>query len=356
MPHSLLSILRYFLLAAIWLFFIYAARMVWVEVRRSRTEQASQAPAAAPVVSDKALALRLRVVDPPQRRGRVFELGDEVTVGRSPGCAVPLDDDTFASSIHARVFRRSGELWIEDLGSTNGTFLNDERFEAPVRLNRGPRQGGQHCLGSGAVSRLKTAAATHTGYLRTTNQDLALATTDLAAVADGMGGHVGGEVAARIAVEHLLEAYRRDRTTEGLLAAVQDANQAIYYRSKSERNLRGMGTTLTAVAVVGEEPDGQVRLALVNVGDSRGYLLDRPEARVHKLTEDHSVVEEMVRSGELTPEEAFVHPHKHILTRGSGSSPRSRRTAGSSTLSPEAGCFCAATGSRTSSARLRSPR
>jgi len=139
MPHSLLSILRYFLLAAIWLFFIYAARMVWVEVRRSRAEQAAQNPVAAPVLGDKALALRLRVVDPPQRRGRVFELGDEVTVGRSPGCAVSLDDDTFASSIHARVFRRSGELWIEDLGSTNGTFLNDERLESPSRLRRGDR-------------------------------------------------------------------------------------------------------------------------------------------------------------------------------------------------------------------------
>ncbi len=138
MPHSLLELLRYSLLAAIWLFFVYAARMVWVEVRRSRAEQ-PQAPAAAPVAVDKSLVLRLRVVDPPQRRGRVFELGEEVTVGRSPGCAVPLDDDTFASSIHARVFRRSGELWIEDLGSTNGTFLNDERLEVPARLRRGDR-------------------------------------------------------------------------------------------------------------------------------------------------------------------------------------------------------------------------
>jgi len=171
------------------------------------------------------------------------------------------------------------------------------------------------------VSRLRTAAATHTGYLRTTNQDLALATSDLAAVADGMGGHLGGEVAARIAVEHLLEAYRRDRTTQGLLAAVSDANLAIYDRSKADRNLRGMGTTLTAAALVGDEADGQLRLALVNVGDSRGYLLDRAEERVHKLTEDHSVVEEMVRSGELTPDEAAVHPHKHILTRALGIEP-----------------------------------
>jgi pSer/pThr/pTyr-binding forkhead associated (FHA) protein len=139
MPHSLLEILRYFLLAAIWLFFVYAARMVWVEVRRSRAEQQAQTPPAAAVAADKTMALRLRVVDPPQRRGRVFELGDEVTVGRSPGCAVPLDDDTFASTVHARVFRRSGELWIEDLGSTNGTWLNDERLEEPSRLRRGDR-------------------------------------------------------------------------------------------------------------------------------------------------------------------------------------------------------------------------
>jgi len=171
------------------------------------------------------------------------------------------------------------------------------------------------------VSWLRTAAATDTGYLRVTNQDVALATNDLAAVADGMGGHLGGEVAARIAVEQLLEAYRRDRTTDGLLAAVAAANSAVYARSKSDRNLRGMGTTLTAAAFIGDEPDGQLRIALVNVGDSRAYLVDWRERRVHKLTEDHSVVEEMVRSGELTPEEAAVHPHRHILTRALGIEP-----------------------------------
>lgn len=139
MPHALLQILRYFLLAAIWLFFVYAARMVFVEVRRSRGDVAT-APAAAPPVSvDRNFALRLKVVDPPQRRGRIFELGEEVTVGRSPGCAVPLDDDTFASSIHARVFRRNGELWLEDLGSTNGTWLNEQRLGSPARLQRGDR-------------------------------------------------------------------------------------------------------------------------------------------------------------------------------------------------------------------------
>lgn len=171
------------------------------------------------------------------------------------------------------------------------------------------------------MSRLRMAAATDTGYLRVTNQDVALATSDLAAVADGMGGHLGGEVAARIAVEQLLEAYRQDRTTDGLLAAVREANAAVYRRSKSDRSVRGMGTTLTAAAFIGDEPDGTLRLALVNVGDSRAYLVNGRERVIHKLTDDHSVVEEMVRSGELTPQEAAVHPHRHILTRVLGVEP-----------------------------------
>ena len=139
MPHTLLAILRYFLLAAIWLFFIYApAWCGWRCGAHGPNRRPRRRPQ--PGGGGQALALRLRVVDPPQRRGRVFELGDEVTVGRSPGCAVPLDDDTFASSIHARVFRRSGELWARGhSGSTNGTWLNDERLDDPRRLRRGDR-------------------------------------------------------------------------------------------------------------------------------------------------------------------------------------------------------------------------
>ena len=134
-PHSLLEILKYFLLALLWLFFVYATRMVWVELRRSRPA----AEEAENVVIDKQVPLRLKVVDPPQRRGRVFELGEEVTIGRSPGCAVYLEDDTFASSAHARVYRLNGELWLEDLRSTNGTFLNNEQLEQPARIQRGDR-------------------------------------------------------------------------------------------------------------------------------------------------------------------------------------------------------------------------
>lgn len=137
-PHALLEILKYFLLALLWMFFVYAIRMVWVEVRRSKPEQVP-VPDAPPVAADKAVPLKLRVVDPPQRRGRMFELGQEVTLGRSPGCAVYLEDDTFTSSVHARVYRRNGELWLEDLRSTNGTYLNDSRVSEPTRIQRGDR-------------------------------------------------------------------------------------------------------------------------------------------------------------------------------------------------------------------------
>ncbi|MHB1986505.1 MAG: FHA domain-containing protein [Acidimicrobiales bacterium] len=139
MPHALLHVLRYFLLGLIWLFFLYAIRMVFVEIRRSRVERVPLSPPAG-IGSDQLVPLKLKVVDPPQRRGRVFDLGDEVTLGRSPGCAVPLEDDTFTSSVHARVFHRAGEFWLEDLGSTNGTWLNEEKVaESPVRLQRGDR-------------------------------------------------------------------------------------------------------------------------------------------------------------------------------------------------------------------------
>jgi pSer/pThr/pTyr-binding forkhead associated (FHA) protein len=159
MPHALLEILKYFLLAIVWLFFIYAGRMVLVEVRRSRPERPVLTPigtagaAAAspgsgarsaevrpsPSEGGRGTPLHLRVLDPPRERGRLYDLGSEVTLGRSPGCGVALEDDAYASTLHARVYERNGELWLEDLGSTNGTYLNDLRLAAPARLQRGDR-------------------------------------------------------------------------------------------------------------------------------------------------------------------------------------------------------------------------
>ncbi|MGH9172260.1 MAG: protein phosphatase 2C domain-containing protein [Acidimicrobiales bacterium] len=175
---------------------------------------------------------------------------------------------------------------------------------------------------------LRAAVHTHTGHVRSANEDMAVITPDLVAVADGMGGHRGGEVAARTAIEALLDEYRRDRTPDGLLNASRRANRAIWRKSRADRKLRGMGTTLTAAALVPEpgEPDDSSdqglpeHLVLVNIGDSRAYVLD-PGRHVRQLTEDHSVVEDMVRHGELSPEEAAVHPHRHVLSRVLGVAP-----------------------------------
>ncbi|HUZ19290.1 MAG TPA: Stp1/IreP family PP2C-type Ser/Thr phosphatase [Acidimicrobiales bacterium] len=167
------------------------------------------------------------------------------------------------------------------------------------------------------MTALRASSATDAGRVRTSNQDLALVAGDLVAVADGMGGHAGGEVAARTAVRVLQEAFERDHSAGGLRSAADRANREIFDRSERERELRGMGTTLTAAAVVSGR-DGE-RLAVVNVGDSRAYLLNG--GRLSRLTEDHSLVEEMVRHGELSPDEAAVHPHRHILTRALGIDP-----------------------------------
>ena len=81
--------------------------------------------------------LYLRVVEPPAREGQTFDLDDELTIGRSPGCGVPTPDDIYASTLHARLFRQKDQLWVEDLGSTNGTYVNSEKITQAQRLGRG---------------------------------------------------------------------------------------------------------------------------------------------------------------------------------------------------------------------------
>lgn len=146
MPDSLLAILKWVFLGLLYLFFVRVIRAVWVEVREPRS-----APSAPVMVqsrdaksekrgrnSRRDRSERLVVVEPAERKGQAFDLTDEVTVGRAPGCAVSLDD-TFVSSLHARLFRRDGTLYVEDLGSTNGTFVNQKAVSTAVRLRKGDR-------------------------------------------------------------------------------------------------------------------------------------------------------------------------------------------------------------------------
>ncbi|MDQ1375037.1 MAG: family protein phosphatase, partial [Actinomycetota bacterium] len=146
---------------------------------------------------------------------------------------------------------------------------------------------------------------------RTNNEDEMLVGDRLFAVADGMGGHAAGEVASLTAVEALKAAFPRNESADGLADAVREANRAVWRRAAEQPELRGMGTTVTATALVDDE--GEELLAICNVGDSRGYLLR--DGELDQITEDHSLPEEMVRRGELSPEEAATHPQRHILTR-----------------------------------------
>ena len=140
---NLLRALEIIVVALIWLFFFRVIRAVWVEVRPPKSRSsAAEVQIGAPAVPrreksrDRTGRLRLKIMEPEAQRGQVFELADELTIGRAAGCGVRVED-AFTSNIHARLFRRDGGLWVEDLGSTNGTWVNAERVGNAERLNRG---------------------------------------------------------------------------------------------------------------------------------------------------------------------------------------------------------------------------
>ncbi len=165
---------------------------------------------------------------------------------------------------------------------------------------------------------LRSGSASDVGRVRSNNQDLALETSNLFAVADGMGGHVGGEVAAQLAVQSLRQAFDRHPSAQGLVDAIGAANQAVWTEGQEQADLRGMGTTLTVAALV-QGSGGRDVLALANVGDSRAYVF--ADGQLSQVTSDHSLAEERVRQGAMTEQEAAVHPHRHILTRALGVGP-----------------------------------
>jgi pSer/pThr/pTyr-binding forkhead associated (FHA) protein len=159
-----LSILNYALLALLYLFFARVLWAVWSEVRGPRLRNApgamARASAGAPAdattpaprpappppkkgkrapLLKKGVPTKLIVLEPKVRKGAAYPIGTEVTLGRADSCVIGLPDDTFASQLHARVFVRDNEMWLEDLGSTNGTHLNGARISAPMQLSAGDR-------------------------------------------------------------------------------------------------------------------------------------------------------------------------------------------------------------------------
>ncbi len=166
---------------------------------------------------------------------------------------------------------------------------------------------------------LRWAARTDVGKARDRNEDSFYGGEHVFAVADGLGGHNAGDVASRLAIEPIASLDRRvghlpdDRVAESLAAAVLEANRAVYRRAQDDAKVRGMGTTLTAIAVA----DGSAHLA--HVGDSRCYLVR--DGALSQLSSDHTLVARMVQEGKLTPEQAESHPQRSILTRALGAEP-----------------------------------
>jgi serine/threonine protein phosphatase PrpC len=167
--------------------------------------------------------------------------------------------------------------------------------------------------------RLVFAAATDVGRMRKNNEDSYLSAKPVAAVADGMGGHSAGEVASAIAIEELAALGERGpwenetAATDDLKAAILRANRRIREMAASDRKLNGMGTTLVALL-----EDGDM-VHVANVGDSRGYLLRQGE--LSQVTVDHSLVQELVDDGRLSPEDAERHPQRSVITRALGIDP-----------------------------------
>ncbi len=177
--------------------------------------------------------------------------------------------------------------------------------------------------------KIVSSAASDRGRVRRNNEDSFLADDALGlyVVADGMGGHAGGEVASRMAIEHLRDAVRthhiprEDRqagaeaaATEALGHGFQLANRSVLETGLRDTALYGMGTTMTALLAAG----GLLHLA--HIGDSRAYLLRL--GRLLQLTEDHTLVGEQVRAGLLTPDQARTSVHRHILIRAVGIEPQ----------------------------------
>jgi PPM family protein phosphatase len=158
----------------------------------------------------------------------------------------------------------------------------------------------------------RATGLSHPGRKRRRNEDSWVCDPPIFAVADGMGGAKGGEIASRLAAAALGSA-ADGSGAERVVSLVQEANRRVYERSSEDASASGMGTTITLALV----EDGKVTFG--HVGDSRAYLIR--DHTIEQLTDDHSLVAELVRSGKLSPEEAEIHPQRSVITRALGTDP-----------------------------------
>lgn len=161
---------------------------------------------------------------------------------------------------------------------------------------------------------MRVCHRTHQGLVRSSNQDSLLVDKSIFGVADGMGGHNGGETASRVAVQVFKNAlYGKKPEKRTLEVGLEAANRRIFDMSRHDSSLSGMGTTLTLLW------ENENEMLFCHVGDSRAYLWRG--GKLTQLTQDHSVVGELLRSGVITAEAARTHPYRNVITRAVGVDP-----------------------------------
>lgn len=215
----------------------------------------------------------------------------------------PLDaGDTVSPGDTAEIDVAAVEAKLKDPGSTMSFEpLTDERIETDSTYD------------AGTTTQLMWGARSEVGCVRPHNEDSYLVQSPLFCVCDGMGGHAAGEVASSIAVETIAKTAPQSADSARLAAAVEAANAAVIEAALNGLGKPGMGCTATCAYIENDT------LAIAHVGDSRAYLLH--EGTLIRVTRDHSYVEELVDAGEITADEARVHPNRSVITRALGSDP-----------------------------------
>lgn len=212
------------------------------------------------------------------------------------------DADTVSPGDTAEIDVAAVEAKLKDPGSTMSFEpLTDERIETDSTYD------------AGTTTQLMWGARSDVGCVRPHNEDSYLVQSPLFCVCDGMGGHAAGEVASSIAVETIAKTAPQAADAARLAAAVEAANAAVIEAALNGLGKPGMGCTATCAYIEND------MLAIAHVGDSRAYLLH--EGTLIRVTRDHSYVEELVDAGEITADEARVHPNRSVITRALGSDP-----------------------------------
>lgn len=275
----------------------------------AEVEQPVAAPAAAPVPSAQPQSTpapsHFATPEPtavePQQDG---DPADRVTEEpAAPNVDDPSNDaDTVSPGDTAEIDVAAVEAKLKDPGSTMSFEpLTDERIETDSTYD------------AGTTTQLMWGARSDVGCMRPHNEDSYLVQSPLFCVCDGMGGHAAGEVASSIAVETIAKTAPQAADAARLAAAVEAANAAVIEAALNGLGKPGMGCTATCAYIEND------MLAIAHVGDSRAYLLH--EGTLIRVTRDHSYVEELVDAGEITADEARVHPNRSVITRALGSDP-----------------------------------